>query len=67
MGGNDETLVALLWISETLKKVVKGYYDRVYIIEEQKWDLELDVRKRDFEVPNKTVIDLWLRVWIISI
>ncbi|XP_048526316.1 troponin I isoform X14 [Dendroctonus ponderosae] len=45
---------------EALKKVVKVYYDRIYIIEEQKWDLELDVRKRDFEIAdlNSQVNDL---------
>lgn len=35
-----------------LKKICKDYYDRMYICEEQKWDLEREVRKRDFEVPN---------------
>lgn len=26
------------------------YYDRVYLCEGQKWDLEREVRKRDYEV-----------------
>lgn len=38
-----------------LKKILKDYYDRMYICEEQKWDLEREVRKRDWEVQkNKT-------------
>lgn len=44
----------MLSISENLKRVIKGYYDRIYLIEEQKWDLELDVRKRDYEVSGRS-------------
>lgn len=29
------------------------YYDRVYLCEGQKWDLEREVRKRDYEVQEK--------------
>lgn len=35
---------------DQLKKIIKAYYDRMYICEEQKWDLEREVRKRDYEV-----------------
>lgn len=37
-------------IVDTIKKICKEYWDRVYICEEQKWDLEREVRKRDYEV-----------------
>ena len=33
-----------------LKKICQMYYDRVYLCEGQKWDLEREVRKRDYEV-----------------
>lgn len=36
-----------------MKAVCKEYYDRMYICEGQKWDLEFEVRKRDFEVTYK--------------
>jgi hypothetical protein len=37
-----------------LKDICKAYYDRMYLCEGQKWDLEHEVRKRDWEVlPNK--------------
>jgi hypothetical protein len=39
-----------------LKKIVKDYYDRMYICEEQKWDLEREVRKRDWEVPPHNIL-----------
>ncbi|CAG9831236.1 unnamed protein product [Diabrotica balteata] len=44
----------------TLKKICKDYYDRMYICEEQKWDLEREVRKRDWEISelNSQVNDL---------
>ena len=35
---------------DTIKRILKEYYDRMYICEEQKWDLEREVRKRDWEV-----------------
>ncbi|XP_023289451.1 troponin I isoform X18 [Orussus abietinus] len=43
-----------------LKKIIQMYYDRVYICEGQKWDLELEVRKRDYEISdlNSQVNDL---------
>uniref|UniRef100_A0A1Y1MRV3 Troponin I n=1 Tax=Photinus pyralis TaxID=7054 RepID=A0A1Y1MRV3_PHOPY len=44
----------------TLKRILKDYYDRMYICEEQKWDLEREVRKRDWEINdlNSQVNDL---------
>lgn len=37
-----------------MKDICKEYYDRMYLCEGQKWDLEHEVRKRDWEVlPNK--------------
>lgn len=38
---------------EELKKICQMYYDRVYLCEGQKWDLEREVRKRDYEVQEK--------------
>jgi hypothetical protein len=40
-----------------LKKIIKEYYDRVYLCEGQKWDLEHEVKMRDWEVWRKG------RVW----
>lgn len=40
---------------DQLKKIIKAYYDRMYICEEQKWDLEREVRKRDYEVQKNRV------------
>lgn len=36
-----------------LQKICQMYYDRVYLCEGQKWDLEREVRKRDYEVQEK--------------
>ncbi|XP_046672249.1 troponin I isoform X2 [Homalodisca vitripennis] len=43
-----------------LKEVIQEYYDRMYICEGQKWDLEYEVRKRDYEIAdlNSQVNDL---------
>jgi len=37
---------------DQLKKIIKEYYDRVYLCEGQKWDLEHEVRKRDWEISD---------------
>lgn len=44
-------LVVPFPIVDQLAKICKAYYDRMYACEEQKWDLEREVRKRDWEVP----------------
>ncbi|KMQ89804.1 troponin i isoform x16, partial [Lasius niger] len=36
-----------------LKEICQMYHDRVYLCEGQKWDLEREVRKRDYEVQEK--------------
>ncbi|KOB71297.1 Troponin I transcript variant A [Operophtera brumata] len=43
-----------------LKRIIQEYYDRMYVCEGQKWDLEHEVRKRDFEISdlNSQVNDL---------
>ncbi|KAI8440496.1 hypothetical protein MSG28_001764 [Choristoneura fumiferana] len=43
-----------------LKRIIQEYYDRMYVCEGQKWDLEHEVRKRDFEISdlNNQVNDL---------
>ncbi|XP_045492018.1 troponin I isoform X10 [Colias croceus] len=45
---------------EMLKRIIQEYHDRVYVCEGQKWDLEHEVRKRDFEIAdlNSQVNDL---------
>ncbi|XP_077287485.1 troponin wings up A isoform X8 [Arctopsyche grandis] len=37
-----------------LKRIVEEYYDRMYVCEGQKWDLEHEVRKRDWEIADLT-------------
>ncbi|XP_014214673.1 troponin I isoform X2 [Copidosoma floridanum] len=43
-----------------LKRICTQYHERVYICEGQKWDLEREVRKRDYEIAdlNSQVNDL---------
>ncbi|XP_020288250.1 troponin I isoform X6 [Pseudomyrmex gracilis] len=43
-----------------LKQICQMYHDRVYLCEGQKWDLEREVRKRDYEISdlNSQVNDL---------
>ncbi|XP_050561444.1 troponin I isoform X6 [Spodoptera frugiperda] len=43
-----------------LKRIIQEYYDRMYVCEGQKWDLEHEVRKRDYEISdlNSQVNDL---------
>ncbi|XP_032511868.1 troponin I isoform X14 [Danaus plexippus] len=45
---------------EKLKSIIQEYYDRMYVCEGQKWDLEHEVRKRDYEIAdlNSQVNDL---------
>merc|ERR1712168_1282232 len=35
---------------EQLKQIVKEYFDRMYLCESQKYDMEFEVRKRGFEI-----------------
>lgn len=37
-------------ITDELKEYCQEYFDRMYLCEGQKWDLEYEVRKRDWEV-----------------
>lgn len=41
--------LSIFFIAE-LKRICTQYHERVYICEGQKWDLEREVRKRDYEV-----------------
>ncbi|XP_006568746.1 troponin I-like isoform X6 [Apis dorsata] len=45
---------------DDLREICQMYYDRVYLCEGQKWDLEREVRKRDYEIAdlNSQVNDL---------
>lgn len=45
---------------DVLKDIVREYYNRMYTCEGQKWDLEFEVRKRDWEISdlNAQVNDL---------
>lgn len=45
-------LVVPFPIADQLKKILEDYYSRMYSCEEQKWDLEREVRKKDWEVPT---------------
>lgn len=41
----------LLFIDkEELKEIVQSYFDRMLLCEGQKWDLEHEVRKKEYEV-----------------
>lgn len=42
-----------MFFVDDLKEICQMYYDRVYLCEGQKWDLEREVRKRDYEVQEK--------------
>ncbi|RXG73194.1 Troponin I [Armadillidium vulgare] len=35
---------------ETLKQICKEYHERLFLCESQKWDLEYEVRRRDYEI-----------------
>uniref|UniRef100_A0A034W1K6 Troponin I n=1 Tax=Bactrocera dorsalis TaxID=27457 RepID=A0A034W1K6_BACDO len=39
-----------------LQEICEEYYERMYICEGQKWDLEYEVRKKDWEARNRTLI-----------
>ncbi|XP_059616940.1 troponin I isoform X1 [Phlebotomus argentipes] len=45
---------------EDLKEICTDYFNRMYLCEDQKWDLEFEVRKRDWEISelNAQVNDL---------
>ena len=40
----------LFLLLEALRQICKDYFDRMYLCESQKYDMEFEVRKRDFEV-----------------
>lgn len=46
-------LIVKCVLVEEIKEICQEYYDRVYVCEGQKWDLEREVRKRDYEVQYK--------------
>lgn len=41
--------LSIFFVAE-LKRMCTQYHERVHICEGQKWDLEREVRKRDYEV-----------------
>ena len=43
-------LFLIFILTDQLKDICKEYYERMYLCEGQKWDLEHEVRKRDWEV-----------------
>lgn len=45
-----QNLMELLLFIEEMKEIVKAYFDRMLLCENQKWDLEHEVRKREYEV-----------------
>merc|ERR1719357_2051206 len=40
----------------TLKQICKDYHDRVYMCESQKWDLDFEVRKKDYEINELNIL-----------
>ena len=41
------------FIIEALKQICKEYHERLFLCESQKWDLEYEVRRRDYEVRSQ--------------
>lgn len=52
--GNKIMSWSLNILIDLLKKICQAYHERVYVCEGQKWDLEREVRKRDYEVFSNT-------------
>ena len=46
-------LITLTNILDQLKQICKEYFDRMYMCESQKYDMEFEVRKRGFEVLSR--------------
>merc|ERR1712137_876481 len=40
----------------TLKQICKDYHDRVYMCESQKYDMEFEVRKKDYEINELNIL-----------
>jgi uncharacterized protein (UPF0335 family) len=39
-------------VTETIKRVLKDYHERISTLEDEKFDLEYAVKKKDFEVES---------------
>lgn len=50
--------VRLQYFTAQLQKICQEYYDRMYTCEGHKWDLEYEVRKKDWEVQLSNKIDI---------
>jgi len=50
VGSNSNVQLLLFIDKEELKAIVKSYFDRMLLCEGQKWDLEHEVRKKEYEV-----------------
>lgn len=50
---NKSNLKPVFVFPDQLKEICKEYFNRMYVCEGQKWDLEFEVRKRDWEVLQK--------------
>ncbi|MPC24098.1 Troponin I [Portunus trituberculatus] len=37
-------------VVDKLREICKAYHERLFLCESQKWDLEYEVRRRDYEV-----------------
>lgn len=46
----NSVIIFNFYLLGILKDICKEYFARMYLCEGQKWDLEHEVRKRDFEV-----------------
>lgn len=51
---------------EDVADICREYYERVYACEGQKWDLEREVRKRDYEVQYEPTIELHVSIELSS-
>lgn len=59
-------LLLILFIDkQELKEIVQSYFDRMLLCEGQKWDLEHEVRKKEYEVTIETKILLPPNVCIV--
>merc|ERR1739838_857001 len=46
---------------EALKQICKEYHERLFLCESQKWDLEYEVRRRDYEINELNIQVNYLR------
>ena len=52
--------------SAALKQICKDYHDRVYMCESQKWDLDFEVRKKDYEVSHAAQLSYYSLIHLVA-